>query len=126
LAGTAAGGQQQLAVAGRDIIGQAKGILMHHGNLTGIQAFNVLIQASQQTNRKLVDVARWLVNETNLNFKTNSVSQQHITTFEQPFRLHSWAAGYGGDLAAQGYCAIPSKVAVGVCNSRTAGDVLRT
>ena len=63
MAGTAAEEQLQLAVAGRDIIGQAKGILMHRGNLTGIQAFNVLIQTSQQTNRKLVDVVRWLVNE---------------------------------------------------------------
>ena len=49
MAGTAAEEQLQLAVAGRDIIGQAKGILMHRGNLTGIQAFNVLIQASQAT-----------------------------------------------------------------------------
>lgn len=63
MAGTAAEEQLQLAVASRDIIGQAKGILMHRDNLTGIQAFNVLIQASQETNIKLVDVARWLVNE---------------------------------------------------------------
>jgi AmiR/NasT family two-component response regulator len=62
-AGTAAEEQLQLAVASRDIIGQAKGILMHRDNLTGIQAFNVLIHASQETNIKLADVARWLVNE---------------------------------------------------------------
>jgi hypothetical protein len=30
---------------------------------TGIEAFNLLISASQQTNIKLVDIARWLVAE---------------------------------------------------------------
>jgi len=51
------------ALASRDLIGQAKGIVMQRQNLTGIQAFNLLITASQQTNMKLVDVARWLVAE---------------------------------------------------------------
>jgi GAF domain-containing protein len=45
------------AVSSRDLIGQAKGILMERYKLTGDQAFQVLARASQQTNRRLVDVA---------------------------------------------------------------------
>ena len=53
--------------------------------------------------------------------------QERVALYRQQYTAaNRWAAGYGGDLAAQGYCAIASKVAVGVCNSRTAGDVLRT
>jgi ANTAR domain len=51
------------ALATRDIIGQAKGMLMQRQKLTGIQAFNLLVRASQESNIKLVDVARWLVAE---------------------------------------------------------------
>jgi GAF domain-containing protein len=51
----------QAALASRDVIGQAKGLLMHRDRLTGLQAFNVLARASKETNIKLVDVARWLV-----------------------------------------------------------------
>ena len=55
------GAQQQehlnQAVAARDVIGQAKGILMERHKLTADQAFAVLTRASQQTNTKLVDVA---------------------------------------------------------------------
>jgi GAF domain-containing protein len=42
----------------RDVIGQAKGILMERHRLTAVQAFGVLAQVSQELNRKLVDVAR--------------------------------------------------------------------
>ncbi len=45
------------AVGNRDLIGQAKGILMERHRLTADQAFQVLARVSQQTNRKLVDVA---------------------------------------------------------------------
>jgi GAF domain-containing protein len=55
--------QFQTALASRDVIGQAKGILMHRDNLTGLQAFGVLASASKETNVKLADVARWLVAE---------------------------------------------------------------
>jgi transcriptional regulator with GAF, ATPase, and Fis domain len=48
------------AIAARDLIGQAKGILMERHKITADQAFTVLAQASQQTNTKLVDVARSL------------------------------------------------------------------
>jgi putative methionine-R-sulfoxide reductase with GAF domain len=53
----------QAALTTRDIIGQAKGILMYRDNLTGLQAFTALTRASQETNIKLVEVARWLVAE---------------------------------------------------------------
>ena len=42
----------------RDLIGQAKGILMERYKLTADQAFGVLARVSQEMNRKLADVAR--------------------------------------------------------------------
>ncbi len=58
------GAQQQehmrKAISARDVIGQAKGILMERYKLTADQAFTVLAQASQQSNIKLVEVARSL------------------------------------------------------------------
>ena len=44
----------------RDLIGQAKGILMERHKLTADQAFGVLARVSQDMNRKLADVAREL------------------------------------------------------------------
>lgn len=41
----------------RDLIGQAKGILMERFRLTADQAFGVLSRVSQEMNRKLVDIA---------------------------------------------------------------------
>jgi GAF domain-containing protein len=41
----------------RDLIGQAKGILMERHRLTAEQAFQVLVQASSSINRKLFEVA---------------------------------------------------------------------
>ncbi|MBY0285944.1 MAG: GAF and ANTAR domain-containing protein [Mycobacteriaceae bacterium] len=63
MAGSAAEVQFQTGLASRDIIGQAKGLLMQRDNLTGVQAFAMLTRASQDTNMKLADVARWLVTE---------------------------------------------------------------
>ena len=63
LVGTTAEDHFHAALASRDVIGQAKGFLMHRDSLTGLQAFNMLVQASKETNIKLVDVARWLVEE---------------------------------------------------------------
>ena len=53
----------QLAVAleNRDVIGQAKGIIMAAQDLTSDQAFDVLRRASQRANRKLHEVAREIV-----------------------------------------------------------------
>ena len=47
-------------IAHRDVIGQAKGILMERHKLTADQAFGVLARVSQELNRKLFDVAREL------------------------------------------------------------------
>jgi transcriptional regulator with GAF, ATPase, and Fis domain len=49
------------AIAVRDLIGQAKGILMERHKLTGDQAFTLLVRASQNSNTKLNEVARYLV-----------------------------------------------------------------
>jgi AmiR/NasT family two-component response regulator len=58
------GAQQQehmgKAISARDVIGQAKGILMERYKITADQAFSVLARASQQSNIKLVEVAHSL------------------------------------------------------------------
>lgn len=51
------------ALSARDVIGQAKGILMERHKLTADQAFAVLARASQRSNTKLVDVARAIAEE---------------------------------------------------------------
>ena len=51
--------QQHLrdAVQSRDIIGQAKGILMERHQFDDQQAFALLVRISQNTNRRLIDIA---------------------------------------------------------------------
>ena len=49
------------ALESRDLIGQAKGILMARQPISGDEAFEILRRASQRTNRKLRDVAADLV-----------------------------------------------------------------
>jgi transcriptional regulator with GAF, ATPase, and Fis domain len=49
------------AVDSRDLIGQAKGILMERYKITPERAFLVLTRASQKSNRKLHDIATELV-----------------------------------------------------------------
>ena len=44
----------------RDVIGQAKGILMERFDVDDDQAFQMLVRSSQDTNMKLTAVARWL------------------------------------------------------------------
>ena len=51
----------QRAVDSRDQIGQAKGILMERFSLDDEAAFQMLVKSSQETNMKLTDVARWLL-----------------------------------------------------------------
>jgi GAF domain-containing protein len=63
MAGAAEAEQMQRAIASRDVIGQAKGILMQRDHLTGLQAFAKLTRVSQETNVKLVEVARFLVDD---------------------------------------------------------------
>jgi GAF domain-containing protein len=48
------------AIDRRDLIGQAKGILMERHRLTAAQAFLVLVETSSRTNRKLFDIAEEL------------------------------------------------------------------
>ena len=45
----------------RDVIGQAKGIIMHRYDVDADEAFDRLRCASQTTNTKLYDIAVWLV-----------------------------------------------------------------
>ena len=51
------------ALASRDVIGQAKGILMERFTVDDAEAFQMLVDSSQETNVKLVDVAAWLAAE---------------------------------------------------------------
>ncbi len=45
------------AIESRDVIGQAKGIVMHTLGVDADEAFEVLVKLSQSENRKLHDVA---------------------------------------------------------------------
>lgn len=56
--------QLQEALASRDLIGQAKGILMARKGCSSDEAFDVLRRASQRVNRKLRDVAQDVVDGT--------------------------------------------------------------
>jgi GAF domain-containing protein len=49
-----------VALASRDLIGQAKCVLMERYKITADQAFALLARTSQDTNRKLIDVAEYL------------------------------------------------------------------
>jgi hypothetical protein len=53
--------QLRSAVEFRDLIGQAKGILIERFKISGDQAFQVLTRVSQHSNRKLRDIAAELV-----------------------------------------------------------------
>jgi GAF domain-containing protein len=53
--------QLREAVATRDIIGSAKGILMHSQSCTRDEAFDILRRASQRENRKLRELAEEIV-----------------------------------------------------------------
>lgn len=55
----------QRAVNSRDLIGQAKGIVMERFRVDDEAAFQMLVRASQETNIKLIEVARWLRDESN-------------------------------------------------------------
>jgi GAF domain-containing protein len=55
--------QLHAAIESRDVIGQAKGILMARGNIGADDAFELLRQRSQQHNQKLRQVAQRLIDE---------------------------------------------------------------
>jgi len=58
--------QLNSAVETRDLIGQAKGILMERYQISAEQAFRVLTRVSQQRNRKLRDLAAELADTRHL------------------------------------------------------------
>lgn len=65
-AAVAMSGAQELermtrALGTRDLVGQAKGVLMERFKVTGDQAFTLLVRASQDSNRKLTEIADELV-----------------------------------------------------------------
>ncbi len=55
--------QLQAAMASRAVIEQAKGLLMGQRGCDADEAFAILVQLSQDTNRKLRDVAKALVDQ---------------------------------------------------------------
>ena len=57
--------QLREALENRDIIGQAKGLLMATARLSEPEAFQLLVRQSQRDNKKLRDVAADLVNDHN-------------------------------------------------------------
>lgn len=67
------------ALQSRDIIGQAKGILMHRDGIDAGAAFGKLVRASQETNMKLVDVARWLTGQVTRSAKDEGSSHSPDT-----------------------------------------------
>ncbi|CQD08623.1 ANTAR domain-containing protein [Mycobacterium lentiflavum] len=53
--------QFRSALASRDIIGQAKGVVMERFNIDAVEAFELLTRLSQESNRKLIDLAEALI-----------------------------------------------------------------
>ena len=50
-----------LGLAKQDIIGQAKGVVMERFDLDAVEAFELLTRLSQQSNTKLIDIAKALI-----------------------------------------------------------------
>ena len=59
------GAQEQESLRGaidtRDLIGQAKGILMERYHIDAVRAFEMLRELSQSENVKLVDIAKQVI-----------------------------------------------------------------
>ena len=70
------------ALASREIIGQAQGILMERERITALQAFDVLRRASQHLNVKLREVAQALV-DTGENPETTTVGADREQTIDR-------------------------------------------
>lgn len=64
------------ALSSRDVIGQAKGILMERTGLTAAEAFDVLRRASQQLNLRLTDVAEQLAQTRTLPTEPADINSQ--------------------------------------------------
>jgi ANTAR domain-containing protein/GAF domain-containing protein len=65
----------QRAVDSRDLIGQAKGILMERFKIEGETAFQMLVRTSQDTNIKLTAVAQWLTSEIRTQTRSDQQTQ---------------------------------------------------
>jgi hypothetical protein len=63
MAGSQAADQFKRALASRDIIGQAKGVIMQEFRIGDAQAFALLTRLSQESNMKLMDIAAELVRD---------------------------------------------------------------
>ena len=55
------GEQLQSALSSRDLIGQAKGIIMERYNVDAVRAFEMMRELSQADNVKLVDIAKRVI-----------------------------------------------------------------
>ena len=64
LAGAQQDEQMQKALQGRDVIGQAKGILMAQQGVSADEAFDILRRASQRMNIKLRELAERVASRT--------------------------------------------------------------
>ncbi|TAM68074.1 GAF and ANTAR domain-containing protein [Mycobacterium sp.] len=53
--------QFRSALTSRDIIGQAKGVIMERFDIDAVEAFQLLTRVSQQSNIKLIEIARALI-----------------------------------------------------------------
>jgi len=53
----------QAGIDSREVIAQARGILIERHGVTGDEAFQMLVTSSQRTTIQLVDVAAWVVAE---------------------------------------------------------------
>ena len=83
LAGARRAGDLNRALASRDVIGRAKGILMERFRLDDARAFTMLVESSQHTNMKLHDVASWLVGEAETLYakeQASEVAEPHPVT----------------------------------------------
>jgi len=64
LAGARRQATLRAALATRDLIATAKGILVERHHVDSHTTFQMLVKASQDTNMKLYDVAAWVIGET--------------------------------------------------------------
>lgn len=75
MAGAQAEEQMQRAIASRDIIGQAKGIIMERFHVNAVRAFEMLTRISQEDNIKLLHVAQRVIDTTNGNTSQPTVKR---------------------------------------------------
>ena len=90
------------ALVNRDLLGQAKGILMQRDRLTTLQAFQLLVRTSQDTNMKIADVARWLITETQNNARGLRSVGDNSRPFSQSRAARLSSAGDGKNTAVGG------------------------